>query len=129
MTKIFFVLLLAPWVYAIGLAMYFIILLTQKKKLPILLVVVNFILVGAFLYLHNLVYEQQFTFTGSYARPVELSDTDTDADNANTFLLNLGIGVAIFFVVQFLYMKYINKRIDKLNDPLPVQYHKRGGIL
>jgi len=126
MTKILFVLLLAPWVYAIGLAMYFIILLTQKKKLPLLLVVADFILIGLFLYLHNLVYEQKIAFIGSYAKPVEILDMDTGVDNTDTILLNLGIGVVAFFAIQLLFMKYLNRQIDKLNDPPAAPYNKKG---
>lgn len=126
MDKIFFVLMLAPWVYAIGLVMYFIILFNQKKKLPVRWVVADLIFVGGYLYLHNRIYEEDITFIGSYVTPKNDFDLATAAANMETLCVNVGAGIAVFALIQFLFMRYINKQTSKLNDTPPVEYYKKG---
>ena len=125
MDKIFFILMLAPWVYAVGLLMYFVILFNQKKKLPMGLVAADLVFVGAYLYLHNRIYEQGIAFIGSYVTPKDEFDLAAGIANTETACINLAVGIAAFAVIQFLFMKYINKQISKLNDPPPAHYYKK----
>jgi hypothetical protein len=126
MDKIFMALMLAPWVYAIGLIMYFIILYNQKKKLPVRWVVADLIFVGTYLYFHNLMYEKELVLIGSYKPLQNEYDLATADANMETLCINVGAGIVVFALLQFLFMKYINKQISKLNDPPPVEYYKKG---
>jgi hypothetical protein len=129
MDKLLFILMLAPWVYAIGLLMYFVILFNQKKKLPWGLAAADLVFVGLFLYLHNLLYQEKLAFVGSYVKQKAEFDMATEIANVETTCANVGLGIAAFAIVQFLFMKSINKQISKLNDPPPVPYHKTGSII
>ena len=125
MAKLFFILLLAPWAYAIGIAMYFLILRSHKKRLPATLVIADLIFIGLFLYVHNLVYERKLIFFKTRDEPLQEFDLYAEIGITNTTLVNLAIDVIAFFVIQLLFMKYvIMKRIDKLNDPPPAKYWK-----
>lgn len=117
--------MLAPWVYAVGLLMYFVILFNQKKKLPVRLVVADLALVGIYLYFHNRIYEQELVFIGSYVSPENEFDGAANIANIETACINLGVGVAAFALIQFIFIKYINKQISKLNDPPPVHYYRK----
>lgn len=116
MTEILFLIIFAsPWIYTIGFAIYIVVMLIQKKKLPVSLLLIKAGSIGALLLLHLLVLDHKVRFFGSYVPGGE--DWGDGLANLYTTLVNLMIVIVVFFVAQGFLLVFFKREFRKLNKP------------
>jgi hypothetical protein len=115
MVILFLILFASPWIYAIGFAIYIVVMLIQKKKLPVSLLLIKTGSIAALLLLHQLVSDHKVRFFGSYVPGGE--DWGDGLANLYTSLGNLMIVLVVFFVVQGFLLVFFKRELRKLNKP------------
>jgi|GEM_PF-2472825 len=101
--------------YTAFLAVYILIQLLKKKKLPWRILLAEFICLVAVFYCKYLVGRHDLIFTGNYTNDPE--HWESGLANLMTYTLNLFILIMIFIVVQILFWVLFFRKTRKLNDP------------
>jgi hypothetical protein len=119
------ILFISPWLYFIGYMIYIISQLTRGVKLPMRLVIADFICMALILFVFILVYTGKLTFVGKSADDIG-SEQGAGLARLLYMVVDLGIVVITFFAFQLFFMIYFSRELKKLrrNEELP---HRQEG--
>jgi hypothetical protein len=110
---IFIFLLIYLEVYAASLVIYFLIKLVKYRKLPGIILIINFFLLGGFFFLQRSVSDHQIIFVGGYGTATK--DWGEGFANAMFTIYNLAIVFFVFCFTQLLFWIFFLKAYRKLN--------------
>lgn len=99
-------------IYCFILFIFLLVLLTKRKKLPILPIFLNVMCVSFFFWFRYKVEKHDIIFTGNYQKA---EDWGQGLANLMVFLMNLGVVYLIFTITQIVFIIFFRKEFRKLN--------------
>ncbi len=113
MELIFIILLIYLEAYSVFLAVYTVVKLVKKRKLPFKILFFNFILVAVFFFIRKLVYDHELIFIGRYIDATK--DWGEGLANLMISIFNFGIVFLAFWITQIVFWRIFLRHYRKLN--------------